>query len=155
AELRRTIDSSDPRIDLAEAAAAEATGDFVREHAAATRASTAAQRIGARLLVAHAELALAPASGFRGMPGAAIAHAQVAHQAFALAGDNDQEARALAIAAYSMAERGDVDEAERTDEKVLAMRRDMGDRKNAAKMLVNLALIATNRGQLERARNLA
>jgi serine/threonine protein kinase len=156
AELRLQpfVDASDPRLDLAEATAAEATGDFLRAERAARRAASRAEATGATRLLAHGHLALAHALAFEGKPDEAIARAREAKLTFVLTGDKDHEARALGIEAYALNERGDVEEAEQINARVLALQREMGDRKNAATMLLNIALIATNRGQLDRAQQL-
>src|SRR6202011_4659758 len=49
--------SDDPHIDLAEENAARSQSDFKRELAAAVRATEKGQKLGARLLVARAQLA--------------------------------------------------------------------------------------------------
>jgi eukaryotic-like serine/threonine-protein kinase len=155
AELRlQALDAGDPRIDLAEAAAANAIGDGARERSAAERALQGARPERGRVLAAHAELALARALAFHGAPDRALAPVRSAKHAFALAGDKNHEARALAVEAYALAERGEVELAERLDEHVLALRRELGDRRNVARTLINLGLLAENRGQLERSTRL-
>jgi eukaryotic-like serine/threonine-protein kinase len=152
--LRPSGASSDPRVDLTEAQAAQATGDFLHAERAAARAVSRAEATGARRLLAHGHLELARALSFQGKPDEAIAHAREAKQQFAVTGDKGHEANALGVEAYALNERGDVDEAERLDVQVLAMRRELGDRKRAGTMLLNIALIVSNRGQLDRARRL-
>jgi hypothetical protein len=46
--------AEDPRVELTEAAADEALGDFKREYTAAAQAAASANDIGARLLMANA-----------------------------------------------------------------------------------------------------
>src|SRR5262249_36488595 len=85
----------DPRIDLTEAAAGEAMGDFKREREAAGRAATRARSLGARLLEARARLAEGWANQNLDQPKAAIAAGETARTVLEAAGDQPGVALAL------------------------------------------------------------
>ena len=85
----------DPRIDLAEADAAEALGDFKREKAAALRAAEKAELRGARLMLANARYVEAWALDHLGdLDGAATA-LEEARQIYASAGDRSGVGKVL------------------------------------------------------------
>ena len=95
ATLRQSAGTSDPRLDLAEAAAAENISDFKRMQAAAAAAAARGQAQGARLIVARAALLEGTAVLRLGDPDRAIAFYDQARVAYAEAGDRGRLAEAL------------------------------------------------------------
>ena len=85
----------DPRIDLAEADAAGAVSDYPRQKAAAVRAATKAQRLGARMILAQARIEEGSATeSLEGYSGATVKYEE-ARALYRQAGDRRGEASAL------------------------------------------------------------
>ena len=106
--LRKSGAKSDPRIDLADAAAAENVSDFKRMRAAAADAAARGQAQGARLLVARAKLLEGTALLRLGEPERAIALFDEARASYAETGDRGGLAGALNSLASVLTDRGDV-----------------------------------------------
>ena len=95
AAIRTPGRAADPRIDLAEAAAAETVSDFKRMRAAAEAAGQRGEALGARLLVARARLLEGTAALTLGEPDRALTLYDQARATFDEAGDRGALARAL------------------------------------------------------------
>jgi len=147
-------DRSNPRIDLAEAAAALATSAFSRQRDAARRASGRAEALNAPLLVAEARLREAEALRRLGDAAGATVASDAARQLYVAAGDRIGEAAALTVAAGALYERGDLEASRAATEGALARYREAGDRGGVARSLNSLAVVARNQGDLEQARPL-
>src|SRR5262249_25544974 len=103
----------DPRIDMAEAAAADAVSDYKREQGATSRAIDKAGRQGARLLAAQAVLQQCWALRSMGdLPGAKAA-GERAQDVLASVGDLRGEARSLTCVANVLSDQGDLTEAKK------------------------------------------
>jgi tetratricopeptide (TPR) repeat protein/tRNA A-37 threonylcarbamoyl transferase component Bud32/TolB-like protein len=157
AEALRTLPApaaEDPRIDLAESAAAGALADFKRQQAAAARAAARGTAQGARLLVAQARLAECSAFRNLGHAEAALAACEAGRRLYADAGDRSGVAEALTHAANVLYDRGDLAGAEQRDQQALATYRELGNRGGEAGALNNIAVILKSQGQIEQARQL-
>ncbi len=157
AEALRTLPApaaEDPRIDLAESAAAGALADFKRQQTAAARAAARGTAQGARLLVAQARVAECSALRNLGQADAALAACEAGRRLYADAGDRSGVAEALTHAANVLYDRGDLPGAEQRDQQALATYRELGNRGGEAGALNNIAVILKSRGQIEPARQL-
>ena len=144
--------TEDPRIDLAEAATAEALGDFRREYAAAKQAAEAASSSGAKLLMANALLRECWALDSMGDRKQALGAARQAKDLFAAAGDEGGKARAVKNIADVLDDDGDHDEGRKSYEAALKMFRKIGNQRGVAITLNNLAHALRNQGDLGDAR---
>ncbi|HUO84247.1 MAG TPA: tetratricopeptide repeat protein, partial [Thermoanaerobaculia bacterium] len=142
---------ADPRIDLAEAAAAEARGDFRAEVDAATRAAEKGKRLEAWLLVAEARLAEWWARRNLGELDLATAASNEARQIAARVGDRGLLARSLNAIATVQRQRGRHREAEALDRESLQVFREIGDQRRESWALNNLARGALELGDLQQA----
>jgi eukaryotic-like serine/threonine-protein kinase len=148
--LRTQMPSTkDPRIDLAEAAAAETLADFKRMQAAAQRASIAGGAQGAKLLVARAKL-LEGTAHFRGGQ-LAVASGLVAEarKIYEEAGDRFGVARALNTLGSVTSESGDPRRGVALYEEGLAIARSIGNQDLVARILSNLAIQERRAGNLD------
>lgn len=133
--------SQDPRIDLAEEAAARGLSDFKRELAAATTAATKGEAQGARLLVARAKLAEARAYYSVGDRKASQAASEEAQRIFHAAGDRGGEATALHSIAQVLGDVGDPAAAMKMHEQVLSTCREIGDKRCMANTLNSIGVM--------------
>jgi tetratricopeptide (TPR) repeat protein/TolB-like protein len=146
--------SEDPRIDLATAAAAGLSADFELQLEAATRAAAQAEQLGARLLVAQAQLAQSQAHRFLGQPRQAETAAMAAHEIFDAIDNPAEAALALTAAANALVDRGELDEAAAHYRQAIEDNRRIGNRGGVASGLNNLALVLKKKGDLDPAREL-
>ncbi|HEY6324857.1 MAG TPA: tetratricopeptide repeat protein, partial [Thermoanaerobaculia bacterium] len=144
----------DPRIDLAEATAAGARSDFLRQHGAAGRAAGRAATLGASLLVAQARLLDCRALRNLGRAEEALAACAEGQRLYAAAGDRSGVAEALTHAANVRFDRGDLPGAQQLYEQALATYREIGGRGAEAGVLNNIAVVLRSQGELDRARQL-
>jgi serine/threonine protein kinase/tetratricopeptide (TPR) repeat protein len=146
--------AEDPRIDLAESAAAGALSDFKHQQAAAAQAAAKGTAQGARLLVAQARLAECRALRNLGQAAPALAACEAGRRLYAEAGDRAGVAESLTHAANVLYDRGDLAGAERMDQQALSTYREIGNRGGEAGALNNIAVVVKSQGQLEMARQL-
>jgi len=144
--------SEDPRIELTEALASEALGDFKAEREQASRAAVKAQVLGASLLLARARLAEAWALRQLGQPREATAAALAARTLYEAAADRGGVALSLLYLSNGLEDAGDLDGARRAAEEGLAIRREIGDEHGTARMLNTLANVLDAQGDLPGAR---
>jgi len=145
--------SEDPRIDLKEAAAAAALGDFRRQEDAAGRAVEAGLERGARLLVAEGRLAQARALQRLGRSDEAEAAAREALEISREAGNRTgvgSALHALGVVAYG---RGNLELAGERFAESLAVRRQVGDRNGEAADVIALGGVVWRQGDLLAARD--
>jgi serine/threonine protein kinase/tetratricopeptide (TPR) repeat protein len=121
--------SDDPRIDLAEVVAAHGQSDFKRELAAAVRATEKAQKLGARLLLARAQLAQARAYYYLGDLPQLQKAAETSRQIFAEAGDLSGEAGALHNLGTGVYDHGDLASAQKFQDESLEICRKIGNQR--------------------------
>ncbi len=156
ADLRRLPApiSEDPRIDLAEAAAAGLESDFERQLQAAQQAATRAAAIDAPLLVAQARLTEARAQRVLGRPAESQAAAGEARKLFDGLDHPSGSAEALTALANVDFDHGDFDAAAERYRQVIAAYRQLGDQDGTASGLNNLATVLRKRGDLDTAQPL-
>jgi eukaryotic-like serine/threonine-protein kinase len=130
--------SADPRIDMAEAAAAEQVSDYKREQAATARAIGKAELQGARLLAAQAVLQQCWALRNMGDLESAKAAGQKAKYVLASTGDLRGEARSLTCVGDVLEDQGDLTEALKMHETALTLAREIGGQKDIAGALINI-----------------
>jgi tetratricopeptide (TPR) repeat protein/tRNA A-37 threonylcarbamoyl transferase component Bud32/TolB-like protein len=145
-------DGVDPRLDLAEAAAAAAMSDYRRQAEAAKRAAARAETVGGHQLAAQAHAMGSWALRNLGRGDEALAAAEAARELAERTGDRAAAAEAMALAAAVALDRGDLDRAAAGYESALATSRELGDRGGAARALNNLAVVRKARGELDAAR---
>ncbi len=121
--------SEDPRIDLAEVVAAHGQSDFKRELTAAVRATEKGQKLGARLLLARAELAQARAYYYLGDLQQFQKAAETSRQIFAEAGDLSGEAGALHNLGTGVYDQGDLASAQKFQDESLEICRKIGNQR--------------------------
>ncbi len=154
AELRKLPPpiAGDPRLDLEEAEAAKALGDFKRQLEVATRARDAAKALGIPSQVASAELLRDAALIRLGRFDEAEQAAHAALDLYGEAGNAIGVARArhdLAVVAYR---RGDMETARQRFGQALTAARRVGDRKAEAVALNGLGSVALRQGDREKAK---
>jgi serine/threonine protein kinase/tetratricopeptide (TPR) repeat protein/TolB-like protein len=130
----------DPRIDLAEAAAAESLGDFRQVQVEATNAATKAERQPSLLVLAQALRQQGWALRNLGDIQGALAPMERAKQIYEAVGDRGSMARALNHIALLAGDKGDFGSAISTYKQSLAVSREIGDKRGAAATFNNLAL---------------
>ena len=141
----------DPRIDLVEAQAAAALGDFKHELEALQRAMRAAQSSGSRLLLAQATLREGRSYRNLGQPGPAERSMRAAQTVFEEVGDKAGVASALNGLAALLGDQDDL-AAERLFRQSLAISEEIGDRGGASATLNNIGVILKDRREYEAAR---
>ncbi|HMD95840.1 MAG TPA: protein kinase [Terriglobia bacterium] len=144
----------DPRIDLAEAKAAESLGDFRQVGDAAAEARRKGTKLGANLLVGRARLLQGTALWKMGELKEAQSAAEEAQKIFASSMDRRGVAEALHNVAEVLADRGDLAAARKTFGESLATWREIGDKKDAARTLNDIGLILWQQTDLSGARNM-
>jgi tetratricopeptide (TPR) repeat protein/class 3 adenylate cyclase len=144
----------DPRIDLAEASAQEALGNFQRAREAAELAASKGEAQGARLLVAHARLSEGDALQRVGKTKEAIARAEEAKRLFTEAGDRRGVASALVNIGNFESAAGDAAGAKRVWEESLSISREIGNQAGIANGLNAVAAARWHSGDLAGAKRL-
>jgi tetratricopeptide (TPR) repeat protein len=140
----------DPRIDLQQATAAKSLSDFKTEKAADEQALRKAE--GARLVSAQASLDECWAFYSLGELEDAKKSCNQAKDAFALAGDRKESARAITRLANILVKQGNLDGALELHQQALQNMREVGSRKDIAGALVNIAIVQGDRGNLDGAK---
>jgi TolB-like protein/Tfp pilus assembly protein PilF/tRNA A-37 threonylcarbamoyl transferase component Bud32 len=143
--------SQDPRLDLAEAEAAEELGDFPRELEAARRAEATGSEQGQRLLVARARRARGFALLSLGRREDARACLEQARAAFRELGDHLGEASVVRTQGIALSRSGDRTGARARYEEVLRLCREIGARGCEGGARNNLAILLKDGGSLEAA----
>lgn len=142
---------SDPRLDLLEASAERALGNYERALVAARRAVRLGAEIGAEQIVAHGR----SIEGFVLHVMGRVQEARVAQEAAALAfaavGDRRQEAWARLRLAAWLQDAGDFSSAQEICREALAALRECGDAAGEAQAQIQLAALARERGDFEQA----
>jgi len=136
----------DPRIDLSEAAAAEALANFPRQRQSAAQAAARASERGARLLTAQARLSECRALRNLGQVEAGQAACEAGRVLYAEAGDSSGVADALTQAANLRFDRGDLPGARQLYEQALATFRTLGNKGAEAGALNNIAVVLRRQG---------
>ncbi len=143
----------DPRIEITKAKVYETMGDFADAQRSAQLALSEAQKSGARLMQANAELELCWAHRNLGHVDDALTACKQAEALFSAFGDNVNAAVALNDVATWQLDRGHYDEARKTYERVIQIHRTAGAQKDLAGANVNYAAALIKMGKPEDARN--
>lgn len=147
--------SRDPRIDLAEAAAAGSLSDFTRQLEAAQRAVARGQARQAGLLVAQAEWHRAHALRRLGRPEEATEALAEARRLYSDAGDLGNAAATLNTAAnIRLNAKGELASAKKLYLEALAIQEEIGNRDWISTIKYNLAVLARAQGDLTTAQQL-
>ncbi|HKN15349.1 MAG TPA: protein kinase [Candidatus Sulfotelmatobacter sp.] len=139
--------NSDPRIEITKAKVYAAMNDFSGELRSAQLALSEAQKRGARLMQANAELELCWAHRNLGHVDDAFAACNQAETLFSASGDPVNAAIALNDLATWYLDRGRYDEARQTYERVIKIHRDAGAQKDLAGANVNMAVALVRMGK--------
>jgi tetratricopeptide (TPR) repeat protein len=144
--------NDDVRIDLSEALASEALGDFKVEREQAAKAAEKASTRGMSLLRARARLAESWALRHLGKPHDATAASREAREIYENAGDHGGVALALLFLSNGLEDEGDLAGARKAAEEGLAIRRRIGDEHGTARMLNILANVLDAQGDTNASR---
>jgi serine/threonine protein kinase/tetratricopeptide (TPR) repeat protein len=147
--------TDDPRIDLAEAGAAQSISDFAHELKAATQAADKGKASGARLLVARALLFEGVALRKTGKQKEAMAAVEDARKIYEAAGDRNGVAAALNSAANALANQGDVAGSKKMYENAYSIYHEIGNTVGAAKALDNIGTVISDAGDVEGGKKLS
>lgn len=142
----------DPRIDLADARAAESLGDYKRDLASSVKAAGKAQGAGASLLLAKARAGQAWALENLGRPDEAVVAATEAKQVFAAAGDRRNVCMAIGEIGIALQYQGDPAAAKKMYEESLGILRQIGSQQGVANELDNVGDVLFALGDLPGAR---
>lgn len=145
--------SEDPRIDIMEARAAQASSDFKREREAAERAAQRAEKVGARLLVAQARIYEAWARSLLGDTQGGLQAYDEARDICEKAGQRWCLAVSLEGLGSLRSDMGELEEARTKLEGALKLRRELGAESGQLSTLTNLALVLQRQGDLAAARS--
>lgn len=143
--------ADDPRIDLAEAEAAAALSDYVRQETAAARAVEKGRQLGARLLTAQALQLQGHALRSLGRQEEALTYITEAESIFSAAGDRVGVGRAAHDSANLLRDRGDSEGAGRQYERALAIHREAGNQRGILRALTNIGGLELQKGNYDRA----
>jgi tetratricopeptide (TPR) repeat protein/TolB-like protein len=142
----------DPRIELADAELASATGDHARSRERAQRAIAAAADREMPSVAARGHLVLASAARNQGDLDGAVAEAGEARRFYEAAGDRGSAARATISIAGTLYLAGKIEEARAGFARVLPIAREIGDKGGEARAETGLAIAAAEGGNLPGAR---
>ena len=141
----------DPRIDFAEASAADKLGDLRREERAAARAAEKGEQLGTRILTGRALLTRGAALSALGDNENAVANLKRAQGIFEGVGDNLGVARVLNNLSIIERHQANLNDAQKDIERALAMFRKAGSQQGVLIATNNLANIHWERGDLAKA----
>lgn len=144
--------SEDPRIDLAEAAAAVSLSQFPRQLLASSRAAERAKALDAVLLVAQARVTAAEALRQLGRSQEARAACQEARAIYVETGNRAGQALATAEMGNVLFAVGEYGEAVREYEESLQIYNEIGSQSGRLRALNNIAVVRRNQGDLDEAR---
>jgi eukaryotic-like serine/threonine-protein kinase len=146
----RTMSSAaqDPRVDFAEAEAAQAASDFKRAREAAARAASAGLAQGLRVLAARAHIAESRILLEMGNPQEAVRASGEARKLFEAAGHRQGVAWALSEAAGVLTQAGDVGAARTSFEEALGICRETGDQACIGNNLDSIGVLLRRQGDV-------
>jgi eukaryotic-like serine/threonine-protein kinase len=147
--------SSDPRIDLAEAAASAAIEDYQRLARAAESAAIKGSALGSQLVVAQAHLDQASAWRALGDPKRAKVMMEEARRLFLASGDRLGEAKALRGIGAIFVDQGNFPSAKSNLEEALRVVRQIGNRAAETDLLGLLAQMYYRQGDMNDAKETA
>ncbi len=146
--------AGDPRLDLAEAEASGALGNYSRQEELTARAAAAGNAQGARLLVARARHRQAHALRSLGRNAEALIRSREAAGLYAKAGDRAGVAATANHSANLLMDQGDFEGSLREYERALAIHRETGNQRGSMIALRNLGGIESEMGRFARAKQL-
>ena len=146
---KRFPSMTDPRLDLAEAEAADTLSDFKRMQTAASSAAAAGETLGARLLVANARLRQGGATLRQGQTDEAVRLFEEARAIYAAAGDKAGVARTLNNLASAISDGPDTKRTRALYEEGLSIARSIGEQDLVARFLNNIAIQERRAGNLQ------
>ncbi|HET9307068.1 MAG TPA: winged helix-turn-helix domain-containing protein [Candidatus Sulfotelmatobacter sp.] len=146
--------NEDPRIDLMEATAAASISDYRRQQQAAMRAEVKARRLGARLLVANAEVQTGSAMRSFGDLPQALQLWRQARETFRLAGDRRGIANTFNEEGILLWQRGDGSGAKAAFDEAIPLSRATGDKASLAFALSRVGMVDIYTRDLVEARQL-
>ena len=146
---KRFPKTADPRLDLAEAQAADTLSDFKRVQTAAAAAGAAGEVLGARLLVASARLREGGAALRQGQVDRAVTLFEEARRIYADAGDKAGVARTLNNLASAISDGPDPKRTRALYDEGLAVARTIGEQDLVARFLNNIAVQERRAGNLQ------
>jgi serine/threonine protein kinase/tetratricopeptide (TPR) repeat protein len=144
--------NDDPRIDLEQAQAEYALGDFPHELAATQQAVQRAEHSGSRHLTARARLLEGRSHFNQGQLGPAEQSLEIARQMFVAVGDRAGAASALNSLASVLSDKQDLARAERMHKEAFAMSEQIGDRRGMSAALNNLGIVLKDQRRFDEAR---
>lgn len=142
----------DPRIDLADARAAESLGDFKRDLASTVRAAEKARAIGASLLLAQARADQTWVLANLGRADEAAAAVNEAERIFSTAGDKRGVARSVNYGGVLLQNQGNALDAKAKYEKALTIYAEIGNNVGVADELDDLGDVLFALGNLKESR---
>jgi len=145
---KRFPSMTDPRLDLAEAEAADTLSDFKRMQASASSAAATGEKLGARLLVANARLRQGGATLRQGQTDEAVKLFEEARAIYAAAGDKAGVARTLNNLATAISDGPDTKRTNALYEEGLRIARSIGEQDLVARFLNNIAVQERRAGNL-------
>ena len=140
---------TDPRVDLAEAQAADTLSDFKRVRAASAAAGAAGEALGARLLVASARLREGSAALRQGEMDQSVKLFEEARAIYAEAGDRAGVARTLNNLATAISDGPDTKRTRAIYDEGLTIARAIGEQDLVARFLNNIAVQERRAGNLQ------
>ena len=146
---KRFPSMTDPRLDLAEAQAADTLSDFKRMQTAASSAAAAGEKLGARLLVANARLRQGGAALRQGQTDEAVRLFEETRAIYAAAGDKAGVARTLNNLASAISDGPDTKRTRALYEEGLSIARSIGEQDLVARFLNNIAVQERRAGNLQ------
>lgn len=151
ADLRATPGAAaeDPRIDLAEADAAEMLGDFKQQQAAAARAADKASQHGMRRVAAEAQWHECTALVNQGNAATAVSTCEKARDAARAAKDPLLEARSLTGLGNAFGDEGNIIQALDCHQQALKLVQGIGAQRDIAGALLNIANLKYAGGDLK------
>ena len=146
--------SEDPRIDHAEAAAAESLGDLKRQQSAASAAAEKAAQQGARFLMAAALYSEGWALQNLGQFRDSMRVAEQSEQIFKSLGDRTGVSRVLNLTGSALMSTGDLEGARKKFQAALSISRETGSKQGMSTATNNIANVLLVRGDLSGAQKM-
>jgi tetratricopeptide (TPR) repeat protein len=145
---------NEPRIDVLEANVAWQLSDYSRMEAAAKAAVAKSRRLGAGLIAARGLIAQAFCSSVQGRPHEAVELLRQAEPLALRAGDRWTAGRVEGTLGRVLQQEGDLDEAEKVNQRSLAIARELGTAIGISTQLYAQGQLLRDRGDLRQARAL-